>query len=176
MTRVALEEGGSGYIVSEKYAAEHKADFLASLTDYQPDIDFWTPSPDDIVVAERVFRQWIEDGAKDPAAVYPEMGAHPENFSPGEPEFQQKEMALIAQNYGRYARQYAGLIVQGRKVILCNYFAGLEANPAGSFVFMQNVFVPHKGIHFVQGWFDPDAKSCSKLVMVGLWQKDAEDE
>ena len=176
MTRVALEEGGSGYIVSEKYAAEHKADFLASLTDYQPDINFWTPSPDDIVVAERVFRQWIEDGAKDPAAVYPEMGAHPENFSPGEPEFQQKEMALIAQNYGRYARQYAGLIVQGRKVILCNYFAGLEANPAGSFVFMQNVFVPHKGIHFVQGWFDPDAKSCSKLVMVGLWQKDAEDE
>ena len=175
LTPVNFEAGGVGYIVSQEYAAGHKVEFMAGLPEFEreKDIDFWTPSADEVLVAERVFREWIQDGAKDPAAVFPDMGANPDGFPAGEPEFERKEFALIVQNYGGYARQYVGLVVQGRKVILCNYFAGLEANPATDFVFLQKVFVEGKEIHFLQSWYDPDAKNCSDLVMVGLWQKDS---
>jgi hypothetical protein len=174
MTPVTFDVG-VGYVIPQEHAAEHKADFLAGLTEYQQDIDFWTPSPEDVVMAERVFREWLQGGAKDPAAVFPDMGTNPSGYPPGEPEFERQEMALIVQNYGSYARQYVGLVVQGRKVILCNYFAGLEADPAGGFVFLQKAFAKDKGIHFVQAWYDPDARTCSELVMVGLWQKEQPD-
>jgi hypothetical protein len=168
---VTLGDGGTAYIISADYAAGHKADFLSDLTEFHKVIDFWTPTPDEIIVAERVFRQWIQDGARDPTSVYPEMAKLPQNFPPGEPEFEQNEMALIDQNYSRYTRQYAGLIIRGRRVILCNYFTGLEADPSTGYVFKRKVFAENKDIHFVQAWYDPDARTCSNLVMVGLWQK-----
>jgi hypothetical protein len=174
LTPVSFEAGGVGYIVSQDYAAQHKVEFIAGMPEIEhpKDVDFWTPTPDQVLVAERVFRDWIQDGAKSAAAVFPDMGANPDGYPPGEPAYEQKEFGLIIQNYGQYERQYVGLVVQGRKVILCSYFAGLEANPATDFVFMQKVFAEDKGIHFLQAWFDPDAKSCSDLVMVGMWQKD----
>jgi hypothetical protein len=164
-------DSGVGYIVSPEYAAAHKQDFLTDMLEYHKDVDFWMPTADDVIVAERAFRQWIQDGSKDAGAVFPDMDRYPESFPPGEVEFERLELGLINQNYASYARQYVGLVVHGRKVILCNYYSNLEADPAVGFVFMRKVFVEDRGIHFVQGWFDPDTRLCSNIVIVGLWQK-----
>jgi hypothetical protein len=133
--------------------------------------DFWTPSTDDVIVAERTFREWIKSGAKEASAVFPEMADHPENFPPDEVEFERRELDWVDQNYEGYARQFVGIIVDGQKFIVCNYSIVPGADPAAGYLFLQKTFAGGRGMHFVEAWYDPDAKSCSRLAMVGLWQE-----
>ncbi|MEI9998389.1 MAG: hypothetical protein WDO13_04105 [Verrucomicrobiota bacterium] len=57
----------------EDYAAAHRVDFAASLPDPDaPKLDgFWTPSEPAVIVADRVFRELLQDAMKEPHHAVP---------------------------------------------------------------------------------------------------------
>jgi hypothetical protein len=168
LARVSLESR-AGYVVSEKYASDHRADFVASLVEYTPQVDFWTPSATDVIVAERTLRELIHDGTREIGLVFPGMGKA-DAYSVDEVERERTEVDLVERNYLRYNRQFVGLVMDGRKVILCNFSDGPKVDPAKDYVFIQKVFVDH-GMHFLQARFDMETKTCSKVSLIGTWQE-----
>jgi hypothetical protein len=135
---------------------------------------FWTPTEVDVIVAERVFRELIERAAKDPALLFPDLAP---NHDPADLaaaaqlENERYELTLVSGNYDSYSRQYVGIIVGGRKLIFCNYSVGAKVDPSTDYIFIQKVFVPDGAVHFLQCRFDPEAKTCSKVSMIGSWQR-----
>lgn len=168
--RVTLD-AGVGYVVPEEYAEEHKADLLGSIA-LPPKIEgFWTPSETSVIVAERVLHEMIEDAAKDPIVLFPELADSP-GVATDELLLNEKhELALVLQHYPGYQRQYVGLIIGGTKFVLCNYSYGTQVDPTSDYVFIQNVFEDDGTIHFLQCRVDPYAKTCTNVSYIGSWQK-----
>jgi hypothetical protein len=183
LTPVNLNSG-TGYIVPEKYANEHKADFLGSLVSYTKTVDFWTPTPGDVAVAERTLREMIHRGASDPGEVFPSM-IRPENTfgnSSGAPsgndieiENEKNELIQVDANYEKYARQFVGIILDEKKFVLCNFVVAYGANPAKDYLFLQKVFEP-QDVHFLQARFDPETRKCTNVSLIGWWQEPPEEK
>jgi len=163
----------TGYIVPESYANAYKADLVASIPATVKIDGFWTPSESSVTVAERVFRERIESAAKDPALLFPGLAKKGASDS-GDPsenlEYQRKELELISANFDSYTRQYVGIIMQKQKLIFCNYSVGVKVDPSTDYIFIDKFFVSDGTIHFLQCRFDPEAKTCSNVSMVGPWQ------
>jgi hypothetical protein len=162
-----------GYIVSEKYATAHKADLVASLPG-EPKIDgFWTPTEQNVAVAERVFRELIHNAAKDPALLFPDLAEATDADSIAALKNEKIELGLVDANYEAYLRQYVGVIIDANKVILCNYSDAPKINPATDYIFIQKVFTSDGTLHFLQCRFDSSAKTCSNVSIIGSWQPPA---
>ncbi len=160
----------TGYVVPEKYASGHQADLVASLPG-APKIDgYWTPSEQDAVVADRLLREMLEDGVKDPIQVFPDLDVKAEATSPDSPAYEARELALALKNYDRYTRQYVGLILDGRKIIFCNYADVPKIDPAKEYFYLHKYFEPDGSVHFLQGRVDRDWKSCSGVALIGSWE------
>jgi hypothetical protein len=176
LLRVALESR-SGYIVPESYAEDHQADLIASIPGPVKIKGFWTPTEVDVLVAERVFRELIHRAMKDPALLFPDLAPNPDPAVPvdlaaaAQLENERYELTLVSGNYGRYLRQYVGIIIAGQKLVFCNYADVPKADPSTGYIFIQKVFVPDGTVHFLQCRFDPEAKTCSNVSMIGSWQQ-----
>jgi hypothetical protein len=170
-------ESRIGYIVPETYASEHKADLLASVPGPVKITGFWTPSEQDVAVADRAFRDLIHAAAKDPTILFPDLAPSSDPAEPADPgkadqlEQERNELALVSENYDSYRRQYVGIIIDGQELVFCNYSAGTKADPADDYIFIQKVFLSDGTIHFLQCRFDPEAKTCSNVSMIGPWLK-----
>jgi hypothetical protein len=162
-----------GYIVSEKYAEEHKADIIASIPDLEKIDGFWTPPEQDVAVADRVFRELIHSAVKDPTLLFPGLSQNADPGTPDSLEYQRNELALISDNYDRYSRQYVGIIIDGTRFVFCNYSDGPKFDPSADYIFIQKVFVPGGTVHFLQCRFEPWFKICSHVSIVGSWQPQA---
>jgi hypothetical protein len=176
LLRVALGSR-SGYIVPESYAEEHQADLIASIPGPLKIDGFWTPTEVDVVVAERVFGELIQSAMKDPKLLFPDLAPNPDRtavadlVAAAQLENERYELTLVSGNYGRYLRQYVGIIVDGQKLVFCNYADVPKVDPSTDYIFIQKVFVPDGTVRFLQCRFDPKAKTCSNVSMIGSWQQ-----
>jgi hypothetical protein len=177
LLRVALGVR-SGYIVPRDYAEDHQADLIAGIPGLERISGFWTPTEVDVIVAERVFQDLIRSAAKDPKLLFPDLAPNPDPTVPADLvaaaqlENERYELTLVSGNYGRYSRQYVGIIIDGQKLVFCNYSEGTKVDPATDYIFIQKVFVPDGTVHFLQCRFDPVAKTCLNVSMIGSWQKE----
>jgi hypothetical protein len=67
-------------------------------------------------------------------------------------------------------RQYAGIVIDGKKLVFCNYSDGAKADPSTDYIFIQKVFAPDGTVRFLQCRFDPELKTCSNVSIIGSWQ------
>ena len=158
-----------GYIVPVGYAEAHRADILATLPD-GPEVDsFWKISEPFAIVADRNLRETLEDAAKDPTTLFPDLTPGGDATQPDSLEYQRNELKLIVAHYGVYLRQYVGVVIGGRQFVLLNYAVGPGLNPAKDFIYIHRVFEPGK-MRFLQCRFDWVAKTISNVSMYGTWQ------
>jgi hypothetical protein len=175
LIRVDLESQAA-YIVPEGYATARKADFQSSIPGPVKIDGFWTPPAQDVAVADRVFGELIRAAVKNPALLFPDLAPNPDRTVPVNPEVakqleeERNELALISKNFDAYARQYAGIIVGGQKLVFCNYSTGTRADPSAGYLFIDKVFVPDGTVRFLQCQFKPIEKTCSNVSMFGSWQ------
>ena len=169
----------SGYIVPDGYATENKADLMASIPGPVLIDSFWTPSEQDFTVADRAFLEMIHAAAKDPTLLFPDLAPRRDPAAVADPakardlEHEQAELALVAENYENYSRQYVGIIIGGKKLVFCNYSDGTKVDPSVDYIFIQKVFVADGTMHFLQCRFEPVSKICSNVSMIGSWQPTA---
>lgn len=161
----------SGFIVPEAYAREHKADLVVSIPGLVKIDGFWTPTEQDVTVAERVLGELIQTAVKDPSILFPDLVKNTDPAAPDSFEHEQDELAMVSRNYESYLRQYVGIIIEGQKLIFCNYSDGAKTDPSADYIFIQKVFVPGGTIHFLQCRFDPETKTCSHVSIIGSWRK-----
>jgi hypothetical protein len=161
----------SGYIVPEAYAEAHESELMGSLTGPPKVEGFWTPTEANVVMAERVLRERVEDAAKDPTLLFPELANSTDSTSLDQIHNEKVELELIVQNYESYQRQYVGLIIKGNKVVYCNYSDGTTVDPSRNYVFIQKVFDDSGRIHFLQAQVDAGTKVCSNVSFIGSRQK-----
>jgi hypothetical protein len=159
-----------GYVVPEEYAEYHKDDLRASMA-LPPKIQgFWTPSDTSVMVAERLLREKLQDAAKDPIILFPELVDNPGVATEEILANEKRELGLILQHYPFYQRQFVGLIIDGNKIVLCNYSFGPKTDPSSDYVFIQNVFDQDADDHFLQCRVDPFAKICTNISYIGTWK------
>ena len=177
LIKVPLETGPA-YIVPETYAEDRKADVRQSIPGTVNLDGFWTPSETDVIVADRVFREMIQDAAKDPTLLFPELAQNPDATAAAnleaaaELQNEKYELSLVLSHYDSYARQYVGVIIDGKKLIFCNYAVVPNADPSADFLFIQKVFTQDGKAHFLQCRFDADEKACTNVSFIGSWQRD----
>jgi hypothetical protein len=166
----------TGYIVPETYAAEYKTDFVSSIPGAFRIDGFWTPSKEDVAVADRVFLDLIHAAAKDPTLLFPDLAPSTDPTAPVDAAAsqllarQKSELALISDNYSNYSRQYVGIIVDGQQLVFCNYSEGTNLDPAKDYIYLQKAFAPEGAVHFLQCRFDPVEKTCANVSFIGSWQ------
>ena len=166
-----------GYIIPETYAGEYKADLTASIPGPVKIDGFWTPPEQDVAVADRVLRDLLHVAVKDPTLLFPDLAPNSDPTAPAPPdslEYEQNELVLVSRNYDRYLRQYVGIIIDGQKLVFCNYSNGTKVDPSTDYIFIQKVFVPGGTVHFLQCRFDPELKTCSNVSIIGPWQRSAQ--
>jgi hypothetical protein len=170
-TRISMDAHWA-YIVPENYAAAHKAELVESIPGPVVIDDFWTPPEQDVRVADRVLLDLLHDAVKDPTILFPDLTPNPDPTAPpprDSLEYEQNELARVSENYSRYLRQYVGIIVDGQKLIFCNYSEGTEADPSTDYIFVQKTFIPGES-RFLQCRFEPWQKVCSNVSLIGSWQ------
>jgi hypothetical protein len=170
-----------GYIVPGSYAEAHKAEFESTIPGPVKIDGFWTPGESSAIVADRVFRLMIHDGLKDPALLFPDLAPTVDpntglktKSTDNEEELKRQalELVFVSDHYAEYKRQYVGIIVDGEKLVFCNYSIGTKADPSLEYIFTEKFFVPDGKVHFLQCRFDREEKTCSNLSMIGPWQAD----
>jgi len=163
-------EIGDGYVVPAEYAAAHKAEVLGSIPGHVQIDGFWTPTQQGVETAERAFRDLIRSAAKDPSVLFPDLADASVNATADALQHQQVELNLVSQNFGAYLRQYVGIIVDGQKLILCNYAHGPTVDPSTEYLSVEKYFVGDGSVQFLQGRVDEHAKTCSNVSFIGSWQ------
>jgi hypothetical protein len=158
-----------GYLVSAEYAEAHRADILSTLPDEPEVTGFWKVTEQIAIVADRVLRETLEDGAKDPTQLFPDLTPGGDATQPDSLEYQRNELKEIVAHYGEYGRQYVGLIIGGERVVLINYAAGPRLDPSSGFIFIHRVFEPGT-MRFLQARYNWDEKTISNVSMYGSWQ------
>ena len=159
-----------GYILSDAQAEANKADLIASLPGAVKVDGFWTPTEQDVAVADRAFRDLIRDSVKDPTLLFPDLPTDPDPTKRDTLEYERRELSLILDNYDAYQRQYVGLSIDGIRIVFCNYSHGPKFDASAGYIFMQKTFVPDGTVQFLQCRFDPLQKTCSNVSFVGSWQ------
>ena len=160
------------YLVPAGYAEAHRAEILASIPGPALKIEgFWTPGEQDAQVAERVLHEALQAGQKDPTLLFPELSPTAEASSTESVGYQQRELALVNQNYDRYARQYVGLLIDGRKIVFCNYAHGTKGNPNRDYLFLETYFATDGATQFLQGRVDVGGQICSNVSLIGSWRQ-----
>jgi len=167
--RIAIDSH-VGYIVPERYAWERKADLIASIPGPVKIDAFWTPPEQDVAVADRVFQDLLHSAVKDPTLLFPDLASNSDAAAQDSLEHERNELALVSRNYDRYLRQYVGIIIDGQKLVFCNYSDGTKLDPSTEYIFIQKVFVPGGTVHFLQCRFNPEFKICSRVSIIGSWQ------
>ena len=161
-------DSGVGYIVPEKYVADHKAEFLASIPVEIKVDGFWTPTEQHVTVAERVFREALQQGSKDATVLRPNLAGTTDPGDLEELATEQKEAEAIGKNYNAYARQYLGIIVDGTKLVFCNYSDEKKADPALEYMYLEKYFIADQ-THFLTCCVDAHANTWSNLSLIGSW-------
>ena len=159
-----------GYIVPENYAKAHCSELTTTIPGIVKIDGFWTPSEQDVEVADRVLRDSINDAVKDPKVLFPDLAKSTDSDASNLLEQERKELALISKNYDRYSRQYVGIMIDGQNLVFCNYSDGTKIDPSTDYIFVDKVFVPGGTIHFLQCRFEPKEKKCSNVSIIGSWQ------
>jgi hypothetical protein len=142
---------------------------IESIPSLDPIDGFWTPTEQDVMVADRVFRELLESAAKDPTILFPDLDP---NLAAGQPDslaHEQMELELVVNHYHVYQRQYVGIIINGTPLVFCNYADGPQFDSSRGYLFIQKVFLPGGSVHFLQGRFDPELKTCSNVALIGSW-------
>jgi hypothetical protein len=158
-----------GYLVPESYADKHRADILATLPDEPEVTGFWTVSEQVAIVADRHLRETLEDAAKDPTQLFPDLTPGGDATQPDSLEYQRNELKLIVDHYGVYARQYVGLVIDGQRIVLLNYAVGPRLDPSAGYIFIHRVFDPGT-MRFLEARFNWDDKTLGNVSMYGSWQ------
>lgn len=164
-------DGMTGYVVPEDYAEAHKNELKSTIPGPVRIEGFWTPVDTLVIVADHNLRATIRDAAKDPTLLFPDLpkDAAPNADRPGESlDEQRRELELVSDNYAAYARQYVGIVVDGMKIIFCNYSTGTKGDPAHEYIFTEKYFVADQS-HFLQCRFDREQKTVSNVSMIGPW-------
>jgi hypothetical protein len=65
-----------------------------------------------------------------------------------------------------------GVIIDGQKLVLCNYSEGTKADPATGYIFIQKTFTTDD-THFLQCRFEPLLKNATNVSVIGSWQAPA---
>jgi len=162
-------DAGVGYIVPEKYAADHQAELLKSIPGDVKIDGFWTPTEQHVTVAERIFRETLHQTAKDATVLLPDLAqaTGPDDLATLARE--QKEAEAIGRNYGAYTRQYVGLVIDGVRIVFCNYSDAKKVDPATEFMYLEKYFVSGDKTHFLQCRVDPRLKTWSNVSIIGSW-------
>lgn len=159
-----------GYIVPQDYAEEHKTELTDTIPGLMKIDGFWTPTAQDVEVADRVLRDLINDAARDPAKLFPDLATSKDPDDRKAFKEESNELVLVSKNYGRYLRQYVGVIIEKQKLVFCNYSCGTKIDPSADYIFIDKVFAPDGAIRFLQCRFEPREKACSSVSLIGSWQ------
>ncbi len=160
----------TGYIVSEEYAEAHKRELTESIPGPPKIEGFWTPTETNVLVAERIFREELDDAAKNPAVLFPDLGK-PTDVATAELLLQAKDdLALIQLHYPAYKQQFMGLIIANTRLVYCNYADVPKIDPSAEYIYIQKTFDGNGSIHFLQAEVDPYTKTCSHVSYIGSWQ------
>ena len=165
-------DAGVGYIVPIEYANAHKAEIVASMPGHVIIDGFWTITEQHTTVAERIFRELLHRAEKDPTELFPDLSPLTEASSPDSLAHQQQEVALVNQNYHAYLRQYLGIIVDGHKLVLCNYSDVSKVDPTTEYLYLEKYFEPGGSVHFLQCRVNVHDETWSNVSIIGTWQKE----
>jgi hypothetical protein len=155
-----------GLIVTVPYGLQHKPEFAVELQTDSQNLDFWSPSIEDVAAAQKALRKTLDKAFIDPSGVYTKGG-----YSDDEVQWQKIDIMEAGVNYDQYARQFAGVTLKGKRLILCNfintqYSDTKIAPPATDFAFRE---VYAKGMHFIQAQYDPESQNILKVDFIGDW-------
>jgi hypothetical protein len=78
---------------------------------------FWRPSEDDVSRAEARIREVFSSNPIPLQALVGTIALSPEQRG-----YELREIAKIVAHFGEYRRQYMGVVVSGRRRVLCNFF------------------------------------------------------
>lgn len=104
-----FRETRNGIILSAETAKRWRGPF-AGVESY------WTPSPEDIAALEGHLPPALEKGRKNPATIM----SGP--FSALSRKYTNETITSILKNFGRYRRQYAGLVIAGKRYVYVNCY------------------------------------------------------
>ncbi len=164
-------DNGTCYIIPLEYAKVHKAEIVKSIPGEITIDGFWEITDTNVRVSERIFRELLHNAEKDPKVIFPDLSADTEASSPESISHQQQEIALVNRNYHSYVRQYVGIIVNGVKLVLCNYSDTTKADAATDYLYLEKYFVENGDVHFLQCRIDPHEQTWSNVSIIGTWQK-----
>ncbi len=162
-------DAGVGYIVPEEFATAHKKELLKSLPGDITIDGFWTPTEQHTTVAERVFREALEQISKDGSVLLPDLAQSTNADDLAEMDRQKAEAGAILKNYKAYARQYIGIVVDGKQLVLCNYSDVKEIDPATEYMYLEKYFTSGEKTHFLFCRVEPHDKTWSNISIVGSW-------
>lgn len=163
-------DAGTGYIVPEEYATKHKAELIASIPGHVVISGFWTPTEQHITVAERVFRELLHGAAKDPTLLFPELATSTDAASAKTLENERNELELVVKNYDTYAWQFVGVVIDGTKMVLCNYSDAAKVDSSTDYMYLEKYFVAGGKVHFLQCRVNAREKTWSNVSIIGSWQ------
>ena len=162
----------TGYIVPEKAAAADKAGLTASMPGVEKIDGFWTPTEANARQAERALRETLERAAKDPSLLFPDLaGKEKGDFML---ELERDNLNQVLQHYDVYGRQYAGIILMGKRLVFCNYADVRGVDFSRIYISMDHYFATDGVTHFLLARFDPEAKTCANISMIGPWRRKGE--
>jgi hypothetical protein len=109
-----------GAIIPAPFAAESFVD------EWGPSEGFWTPTESEIAKIEAIIPLTLKRALEEPDELADLVGSNGKDFA-------RQEIPKILANYSVYARQYAGIVVNGKRRIWCNFFdrRHVEQQPDG---------------------------------------------
>jgi hypothetical protein len=159
-------DAGPGYIIPAAYAESHKAEIVASLPGHVLIEGFWNLTEQHTTVAERVFRQALQDGVKDPKTLFPDLSE--EAVGDESIDSVRRMIQSVVDNYPHYTRQYIGVIIDGTKLVYCVYSDAPKLDPLTQYFDMEKYFVTGK-THFLFCRVDAHWKTWSNPAIIGSW-------
>jgi len=124
----------------------------------------WTPTDVDIAKAEKAIATVLNKAKDDPSIIQPFVRESPEHA-----EYVKREVNQIIRKLPNYHRQYFGLIVEGKKKILCNFFPSSLGDIKEPFPDWRSDYIEVNdgGSGFWRITYDLESNTCSQFGVNG---------
>jgi hypothetical protein len=117
---IAKLDSSKGYIALEDYA---------QWSNPGHEKDIWIPTSEQVVEADRAFRRHVHAQQDDPGSGF-EVKPMDERSKEGV----RIQFADVEKKYDAYAKQFAGAVINGRKLIVCHYCLKPKIDPGSSYL------------------------------------------
>lgn len=131
---------------------------------------FWVPTLEQVQASEPVILGYLKWAEKNTSKVFP-WAIKDEKERREVMANAQLYISLVRVDYDLYQRQYTGIVMDGRRLIVCNFFyRGQLGEEFGPDPVTRYVQVNDGGHCYWQVYYDLKKKTCSDLSINGPWE------